>query len=55
LFLKEKGQARTTDLASVTGLSDGRVRALLRSMVGDGTIEKIGDYRHAYYILHAKR
>jgi DNA-binding IclR family transcriptional regulator len=50
-FLKEHKQAKVTDFVVVIGLSDGRVRALLREMVSDGTIEKVGDKRYAYYVL----
>jgi ATP-dependent DNA helicase RecG len=50
-YLEENGQARVADFVSVIGLSDGRVRALLREMVGDGTIEKIGDKRYVHYVL----
>jgi ATP-dependent DNA helicase RecG len=50
-YLEENGQARVADFAGVIGLSDGRVRALLREMVNDGTIEKIGDKRYAHYVL----
>lgn len=51
LFLEEHDQARAADLIPVVGLSNGRVRDLLREMVRDGTIEKIGDNRYAYYVL----
>jgi ATP-dependent DNA helicase RecG len=50
-YLEENGQARVADFAGVIGLSDSRVRALLREMVGDGRIEKIGDKRYAHYVL----
>ena len=50
-FLEERGQAKTPDFNDITGLSDSRVRALLRDMVRDGTIEKVGDNRYAYYVL----
>jgi F0F1-type ATP synthase delta subunit len=50
-FLEEHGQAKAADFVKVIGLSDGRVRALLREMAGDGTIEKVGDNRYAYYVL----
>jgi ATP-dependent DNA helicase RecG len=50
-FLEKHGQGRATDFANIMGLSDGRVRALMREMVGDGTIEKVGDNRYAYYVL----
>jgi ATP-dependent DNA helicase RecG len=50
-YLEGNGQARVADFVSVLGLSDGRVRALLREMVSDGTIEKIGDKRYDNYVL----
>ncbi|MDR3121964.1 MAG: hypothetical protein LBU58_11635 [Clostridiales bacterium] len=50
-FLKTNEQAKTRDLIEVVGLSDGRVRALLRTMVEDGTIEKVGNNRFASYRL----
>jgi predicted HTH transcriptional regulator len=50
-FLEEHNEAKTPELIDVVGLSDGRVRFLLREMVSDGTIEKIGDNRYTYYIL----
>ncbi|MDR1765165.1 MAG: hypothetical protein LBR77_03560 [Lachnospiraceae bacterium] len=50
-FLEEHEKAKVADLINVVGLSDGRVRALLRSMVSDGTIEKVGDKRFTHYVL----
>jgi len=50
-FLIENGEAKVSDFINLIGLSDGRVRVLLREMVNDGTIEKIGNNRYAYYIL----
>jgi predicted HTH transcriptional regulator len=52
-YLEEHGQGKNPDFIDITGLSDGRVRALLREMVEDGTIEKIGDNRYTYYVLKA--
>jgi DNA-binding IclR family transcriptional regulator len=51
LFLKENNQAKVSDLVNIIELSDGRVRALLREMVKDGTIEKIGESRYTHYVL----
>ena len=51
LFLEENGRAKVGDFVNVIGLSDGRVRALLREMVSDGIIKKIGNNRYAYYVL----
>jgi len=48
---KENVQIR---FVKVIGLSDGRVRVLLREMVSDGMIEKVGNNRYAYYILRRK-
>ena len=50
-FLEENEKAKIGDFIKVIGLSDSRVRALLREMVSDGTIEKIGNHRYAYYVL----
>jgi DNA-binding transcriptional regulator PaaX len=38
-------------LIDIVGLSDGRVRALLREMTAEGTLEKVGDKRYASYKL----
>lgn len=51
LFLEEHGQAKVSDFAQIIGLSEGRVRNVLREMVNDGTIEKIGNNRYAFYVL----
>ena len=52
LTLIEKNEKiSSTELAEALVLTQGRVRALLREMVTDGTIEKIGDNRYAYYVL----
>ena len=53
-FLKSNGQAKALDLIEIVGLSEGRVRALLRTMVKDETIEKIGDKRYTRYKLREK-
>ena len=50
-FLEEHGQAKATELIDITGLSHGRVRTLLREMVSDDTVAKIGDNRYTYYVL----
>jgi ATP-dependent DNA helicase RecG len=50
-YLKINGQVKTRNLLDVVGLSDGRVRALLRNMVEEGTIEKVGDKRYTSYKL----
>jgi predicted HTH transcriptional regulator len=50
-YLEKYGQAKVVDLVSVIGLSEGRVRDILREMVDDGIIEKISDKRYAHYVL----
>jgi predicted HTH transcriptional regulator len=50
-FLEKNSQAKVSDFINIIGLSDGRVRTLLREMVSDGTIEKVGQNRYAYYVL----
>jgi len=51
LFLEKRGQAKSSDFVNLVGLSEGRVRDLLREMISDGTIEKVGNNRYAYYVL----
>ena len=50
-FIEGHDQTRVPELRNIIGISDGRVRDLLREMVSEGTIEKIGDGRYAYYVL----
>ena len=50
-LLEKQGQAKVSDFMNIIGLSDGRVRALLRTMVSEGAIEKVGTTRYAYYVL----
>ena len=50
-FIKTNGKTSSSELAKVTGLTSGRIRSLLRELVNEGTIEKIGDNRFARYIL----
>jgi len=53
-YLEEHSRAKVSEFADVIGLSDGRVRALLREMVSEGIIKKIGDKRYAYYVLKSR-
>ncbi|MDR0696677.1 MAG: putative DNA binding domain-containing protein [Christensenellaceae bacterium] len=48
-FIQEHGEVKTADLVKAFGLSDGYMRALLREMATDGTIEKVGDRRYTSY------
>ncbi|MCL2019356.1 MAG: helix-turn-helix domain-containing protein [Oscillospiraceae bacterium] len=50
-FLENNSQGKVADFINIIGLSDGRVRALLREMVSDGTVEKVGQNRYTYYVL----
>ena len=50
-FLEENGQAKADDYVNIIGLSAGRIRDLLREMVSDGAIEKVGKGRLTHYIL----
>jgi ATP-dependent DNA helicase RecG len=50
-FLEKNSQGKVSDFINLISLSEGRVRDLLRDMVSDGTIEKVGQNRYAYYIL----
>ncbi|MCL2655353.1 MAG: helix-turn-helix domain-containing protein [Coriobacteriia bacterium] len=50
-LLKTGGQMSSTEIASQLGLSATRVRAILREMVSEGAVEKLGDNRLARYTL----
>jgi len=53
-LLRKQEQVRVSELINIIGITEGRIRDLLREMVNDGTIEKIGKNRYAYYILKKK-
>ena len=50
-YLEEYKKGTSIDFVNIVGLSDGRVRALLREMVSDGLIEKVGKNRYTHYML----
>jgi predicted HTH transcriptional regulator len=49
-YIKERGQATASETAELLDLSKGRVRAILQEMASEGTIEKVGNNRYAYYV-----
>jgi len=49
--IEEHGQISTSNAADVFGISKARARAIMQEMCDDGSIEKIGNNRYAYYIL----
>jgi ATP-dependent DNA helicase RecG len=49
--IQMNGQVSSSELVKILGLTARRIRMLLREMVNDGAIEKIGDNRYARYIL----
>jgi ATP-dependent DNA helicase RecG len=51
MFIEKHGQVKVSELTEVIELSEGRVRDLLRKMVNEGTIEKVGNNRYASYVL----
>jgi predicted HTH transcriptional regulator len=50
-YLAEKGQVTAGELATLFGLSDTRVRAILLEMVNDDSLEKVGKTKSTYYRL----
>jgi len=46
-------QATAAEVSNLLGLSKARARAILQEMASDGTIEKMGNTRYAYYVLKA--
>jgi|GEM_PF-3237483 len=53
-FFIENEKLTSLQLAEHTGLTQGRVRKILKELVADGMIEKVGDYRYASYTLKEK-
>jgi ATP-dependent DNA helicase RecG len=54
-FLEEHNRVKVQDLTKIIDLSDSRIRTMLRDMANEGTIEKVGRNRYAYYILKKDR
>ena len=50
-FIADNGKATSMQLATLTGLTQGRVRAILNELAAGGMIVKVGDYRYASYVL----
>ena len=50
-FFAENNKLTSSQLTEHTGLTQGRIRKILKELVADGVIEKIGDYRYAVYSL----
>jgi ATP-dependent DNA helicase RecG len=50
-FIAMSGSATSSQLAKFTGLTQGRVRAILQELVSDDVIVKINDNRYAGYAL----
>ncbi|MCL2766387.1 MAG: winged helix-turn-helix domain-containing protein, partial [Peptococcaceae bacterium] len=53
-FILDNGEATSAQLAKLTGLTQGRVRAILQKLVADGIIIKVGDNRFASYRIKNK-
>ena len=49
-LITDNEKVTSSQLIGFTGLSQGRIRALLRELVADNEIEKIGDNRYTFYI-----
>ena len=50
-FIASNGKATSSQLAMLTGLTQGRIRRMLNKLAADGAIAKIGDNRYASYVL----
>jgi ATP-dependent DNA helicase RecG len=50
-FISENNKVTSSQLAKLTGLSQGRIRAILQAFVADGAIVKVGNNRYATYEL----
>ena len=50
-FIANNDKVTTSQLAKLTGLTQGRIRTILQELASDGFIEKVGNYRHTSYII----
>jgi predicted HTH transcriptional regulator len=50
-FIVNNDKVTTSQLAKLTGLTQGRIRTILQELASDGFIDKIGNYRHTSYII----
>jgi len=50
-YLETHGKASSSNIAGFMGVTNNWVRTILRQMVDDGTIEKIGNNRYTHYEL----
>jgi DNA (cytosine-5)-methyltransferase 1 len=50
-YLEKNGSAKTADFAFAFGIGNVQVRILLRELINDGLVDKIGDRRCASYAL----
>ena len=50
-YIEEHQKVTVSDVSVILELSKPRIRAILQEMTHDGTIEKIGNNRYAYYVL----
>ena len=53
-FISSSGKTTSSQIAKFTGLSQGRVRAILQELAAGGLIVKIGDNRYANYMIKIK-
>ncbi|MCL1894539.1 MAG: hypothetical protein FWG02_09990, partial [Holophagaceae bacterium] len=51
VYMRKQHRATATEISDFLALSKARVRAILLTMTDDGTIEKVGGNRNAYYVL----
>jgi len=54
-FISNNDKATSSQLAKITGLTQGRVRTILQELSADGLIVKIGDNRYAYYAIKSPK
>ena len=50
-YLENNGSAKTEDFAIAFGINNVQVRVLLRELISDGLVDKIGDRRYTSYVL----
>ena len=53
-YLEANERATTSEIAMLLGVTSSWVRTIIRQMVEDGLIEKVGNNRYAYYALKSR-
>jgi predicted HTH transcriptional regulator len=54
-YISKNGKTTSAQIANHITLTQVRIRAILKDLVADGVIEKIGNYRYTSYTMKSKK